>query len=341
MAEEKLNIESLLQALAYLRETGLVRHQESPALQVLKGGISNRTLLVEPHARPAFVMKQALPKLRVAVDWYSDPMRIHREALAILALGKITPPGTITPLLFEDLDQHIIVMAAVPSPHRNWKEMLLSETPIQEHLLQFAEIIGTIHRESALMRQNFASTFDDRSWFESLRLEPYYQFSATTEESTAGFLRELIEDTRRMRLALVHGDYSPKNILIHDDRLVLIDHEVVHFGDPAFDVGFSLTHLLSKAHHCRERRQAFLEGAELYVRRYKEVVSDCGFDTGFESRACRHTLGCLLARVVGRSPLEYLNPLERAHQRTAVLNLMRQPPPELAVLVEEFGKGLP
>ena len=69
----------------------------------------------------------------------------------------------------------------------------------------------------------------------------------------------------------MHGDYSPKNILLYRDRLVLLDHEVIHFGDPAFDVGFSLTHLLSKALHVAFRRREFLDAAQSYVRTYLEA----------------------------------------------------------------------
>jgi 5-methylthioribose kinase len=336
---EELDIESPRQALAYLRETGLVAHDEEPVLRVLKGGVSNRTLLVEPRNNAAFVLKQALPKLRVPIDWFSDPMRIHREALGLRVLKEITPLGSITPLLFEDTNRHIIAMVAVPYPHRNWKEQLFAEGPSEEYVLQFAAILGAIHRESAHRRQTLGS-FEDRSWFESLRLEPYYQFSATQVKEAAGFLNVLVDETRRTKLALVHGDYSPKNILIHDHRMVLIDHEVIHLGDPAFDVGFSLTHLLSKALHCLERRRAFLDAAHHYTKRYLEIVRNSRFDVGFESRSCRHTLGCLLARVVGRSTLEYLTLAERQRQKRAVLKLISRPPALLKVLIDSFAKEL-
>jgi 5-methylthioribose kinase len=336
---EELDIESPRQAVAYLRETGLVAQDEEPTLHVLKGGVSNRTLLVQPRNNPAFVLKQALPKLRVPTDWFSDPERIHREALGLRVLKEISPPGTITPLLFEDANRHIIAMVAVPHPHRNWKEQLLAEGPSEEYILQFAGILGAIHRESA-HRVQMLSSFEDRSWFESLRIEPYYQFSATQVKEAGGFFSALVDETRRTRLALVHGDYSPKNILIHNHRMVLIDHEVIHFGDPAFDVGFSLTHLLSKALHCQERRRAFIDAAQHYVTSYLDIVGNSRFDLDFESRACRHTLGCLLARVVGRSPLEYLTLIERHRQRTAVLNLMRRPPTLFAELIDSFAKEL-
>ena len=104
--------------------------------------------------------------------------------------------------------------------------------------------------------------FDDRSFFESLRLEPYYLYTATQVPAGRDVpATSWSRDTRERRLTLVHGDYSPKNVLVHDDRLILLDHEVIHWGDPAFDVGFALTHLLSKAHHLPTHREAFARAA--------------------------------------------------------------------------------
>jgi 5-methylthioribose kinase len=127
----------------------------------------------------------------------------------------------------------------------------------------------------------------------------------------------------------VHGDYSPKNVLVHNGRLILLDHEVIHWGDPAFDLGFSMTHLLSKAHHLTQHRAAFLNAAQHYWDVYDDASN--------ESRAVRHTLGCLLARVAGRSPLEYLNEDERVRQKGAVLKLMAAPPQKIRDLIEGFA----
>jgi 5-methylthioribose kinase len=141
-------------------------------------------------------------------------------------------------------------------------------------------------------------------------------------------------------LALVHGDYSPKNILIYGDRFVLLDHEVAHFGDPAFDVGFSLTHLLSKAHHCCDKRALFLASSKLYASQYLELMQGCRFFRDLEARACRHTLACLLARVAGRSPLEYLSVPEKENQRQIALELITEHPNTLSELIERFEKEL-
>ena len=143
-----------------------------------------------------------------------------------------------------------------------------------------------------------------------------------------------------MRETLVHGDYSPKNILVHRDALILLDHEVVHWGDPAFDLGFSLTHLLSKAHHLVAHRAEFLRAAEAFWRSYCKAAGEIGWSDSRQDRTARHTLGCLLARVDGRSPLEYLTETERSRQREIVLILMQRPPKTVPALIASFKERL-
>jgi 5-methylthioribose kinase len=315
MPADALDIEDEASLVAYLRAAGRIRPNESPAVHVLAGGVSNKTVLVERPSGESWVLKQALPKLRVQADWFSDPARIRREAEALRWLPKFTPPGTITPLVFEDPEQYVLAMQAVPRPHENWKSMLLAGHVEDDHVEQFAAILGTIHRRAAEMGDDVRPAFDDRSFFESLRVEPYYAYTATQVPEAAGFLHELIRDTRARQLTLVHGDYSPKNVLVHAGRLVLLDHEVIHWGDPAFDVGFALTHLLSKARHLPASRGAFRRAALRFF-------ESCG-GGGDEGMAVRHTLACMLARVAGRSPLEYLGGDERRAQRDAVVKLMR------------------
>ncbi len=335
-----LNIEQPDALLGYLRAAGRLTTDETVACTVLAGGVSNRTVLVERPSGEAWVIKQALPKLRVAEDWFSDPARIQGEALGLIWLARLAPPGTITPLLFEDRDQHLLGMQAVPQPHANWKTLLLAGELDWEHVLQFGQLLGTIHRQSREHQNEIAPIFENRTFFETLRLEPYYRFTASRHPATAPFFAALIEETLATRLSLVHGDYSPKNILVHEGRLILLDHEVIHFGDPAFDLGFSLTHLLSKAHHVKVRRADFLQTVGRYWESYRQTAGEIPQLPGFEQRAVRHTLACLLARVDGRSPLEYLTPAERDRQREIVLSMIADPPTSVLDLTEEFGKKI-
>src|SRR5687768_18614144 len=119
-----LDIENADALVAYLRREGRIEPDETPRVRVLAGGVSNRTVLVERASGEAWVLKQALAKLRVKVDWFSDPARIGREALALKYLPELAPPGAITPLVFEDPSHHLLAMRAVPQPHENWKTML-------------------------------------------------------------------------------------------------------------------------------------------------------------------------------------------------------------------------
>lgn len=334
--ESTLDIEREPDLLDFLHSEGWIEPGETPVITVLDGGVSNRTVLVERIDGEAWVLKQALAKLRVQVDWFSPVERVHREALGLRWLERIAPPGTTTPLIFEDFPHHLIAMAAVPRPHENWKQMLLRGEVAPDHVEQFAFLLGTIHREGARRRAELEPVFGDRGFFESLRLEPYFGYTAEQVPEARAFLLALIDETRAHIETLVHGDYSPKNILVHDGRLVLLDHEVIHFGDPTFDLGFSLTHFLSKAHHLPARRDAFANATQLYWDRYQHIVISEPWATDLDGRAVRKTLGVMLARVRGRSPLEYLAQDARDRQAAAVIELMADPPATVPALTDAF-----
>jgi len=331
-----LDIEAPAALLDYLRQGGHIAPDETPTIEVLAGGVSSRTVRVTRPSGEAWVLKQSLAQLRVKVEWFSNPRRVHNEARALRWLQQLAPPGAVPALIFEDHDQHLLAMQAVPQPHANWKTQLLGGGLAERHVLAFGQLLGAIHRNSSERLAELEPDFPDIEFFESLRLEPYYRYTATQLPAAAEFLHALIADTLAQRVALVHGDYSPKNILIYADRLILLDHEVAHLGDPAFDVGFSMTHLLSKAHHLPAQRAAFGRAAQLYWAAYATELGAVPWRAGLEARAARHTLACLLARVAGRSPLEYLNPQERARQQAAVLALLADPPATMAGLTERF-----
>lgn len=335
-----LDIEQPEQLHAYLIATKRIPEDEVPVLRVLAGGVSNRTVWVDRPSGEAWVLKQALEKLRVQVDWFSSPERIHREALGMRWLAQLAPPDSVPALIFEDTVEHVLAMQAVPHPHVNWKSLLLTGDLQLSHIIQFGNLLGTIHRKAWEERAQLQTLFADRTFFESLRLEPYYAFTAWEVPEASSFLLALIEETRANQQTIVHGDYSPKNVLIYQDRVILLDHEVIHWGDPAFDLGFSMTHLLSKAHHLPVQRISFGQAVLQYWRSYCDALGDTPWRADLENRAIRHTLGCLLARVAGRSPLEYLDADERKLQRRVTINLMQDPPYSVIELMRRFLENL-
>ena len=328
-----MNIEEPAQLLRYLRQSNRIDASESPRFTTLKGGVSNRTVWVQfDHGRD-WVMKQALAKLRVKVDWYSAPERIQREAAGLSRLGSVIA-GHVPELVFVDERRHVLAMSAVPHPHNNWKTHLLKGETSVELAREFGQLLAKIHN-AALSDPEIASDFAERAFFEELRLEPYYDYTAMQVPQARSFLEGLINSTRNRRFALVHGDYSPKNVLICGGKLIILDFEVIHFGDPAFDIGFSMTHFLSKAHFLQANRQSFIEMAAEYWRAYGTEL-DADLAERMQASAVAHTLACLLARASGRSPLEYFDDDLRRRQKAIVLELMRRDIGAIPDLIDAF-----
>lgn len=331
-----LDIEQPGVLVRYLQEAGHITSTEELDIRILGGGVSNRTVWLKRPNGEAWVVKQALAQLRVKVEWFSDPQRIHCEAVVLRLLGEVLAAGATPAVVFEDHTHHILGMSAVPEPHTNWKTMLLQGQLESEHVAQFGVMLGTIHRWAAENLPRVEADLSGCNFFESLRIEPYYLYSATQVPQAAPFIHALVAETRAQKITLTHGDYSPKNVLVQAGRLVLLDHEVAHIGDPAFDIGFSMTHLLSKAHHLPTQRADFAQAALDYWQAYQYALGTPSWYNGLEARAVRHTLGCLLARVAGRSPLEYLDGAARVRQQTAVLHIMGNPPTTIPELVTRF-----
>jgi 5-methylthioribose kinase len=320
----------------YLTTHGYIKLGETVSFKNLHGGVSNRTVKVAWEDGRAWVLKQALEKLRVNVDWFSSPERIGVEAKALRCLNRLAPPGTTPPFIFEDMAHHLMGMGAIPEEHENWKTVLLSGQIISDHFEQFGLLLGAIHRRSSEAITEVSKLFSDTTYFESLRLEPYYLYTARKIDEAAGFLNDLAQETLLHKDCLVHGDFSPKNTLIYQNKLILLDYEVIHVGDPAFDLGFAMTHFLSKAHHLPTERYRLASAAELFWQVYCEEIAQLNWATELEQRVVRHTLGCLLARVAGKSPLEYLSSEEAMLQRVVVLVMMREPPSSVPKLIDEF-----
>jgi 5-methylthioribose kinase len=253
------------------------------------------------------VLKQALPQLRVSDEWLSRVERSSTEARAAQALSRLLPSGSILPPLFVDSERNLFVMPSAPREAETWKALMMRGDLERATAHRAGKLLGTLHsrsREQPGLREAFA----DRQDFLSLRVDPYLVVTAQRRP----LLAEAIDrHTRRMlsvSACLVHGDYSPKNLLVEPhqaDRVVLLDHEVCHWGDPTFDIAFCLTHLHLKACTFPSRALDFMDLVETFWNAYLDAARPEAPVT-FE-RDTVGMLGCLLgARVDGKSPAEYL-----------------------------------
>jgi 5-methylthioribose kinase len=315
----------------YLRGLGLVERDERAAAQALAWGVSNAVLRVDMPDR-SVVVKQARAQLRTREPWFSRLERAYREADAMRVLAARLPAGVVPPLLFEDRPNYAFGMVALP-PHRVWKQALLdgeADATIARHA---GEILGTIHSTTA-GDPTLAGQFADRQVFIELRVEPFYWRMKPRHPELAETIDRIVGEMDRTRLAVTHADFSPKNLLIHAHGLSLVDYETAHWGDPAFDLGFFLSHLVLKAIRHAPRESRFLDLTRAFWDQYQMVLRPAAAaDRQLAAdelmpRAIDHFALCALARIDGTSPVDYLN---EEPKRGRVRALVRQ------VLFEEMG----
>jgi 5-methylthioribose kinase len=208
--------------------------------------VSNVVLRVESVGEPAVVVKQSREQLRTPAKWVSRLDRIWREADVMREIAPLLPPGVVPRVLHEDRENYVFVMEAAPSDHVVWKQSLLqghADTGIAELLGSY---LATIHRRTA-GRDDFRERWGDREVFVQLRVDPFYHRVADQHAEVRPAIEQMIDEMWKTAVCLVHADFSPKNVLVHSSGLTLVDYETAHFGDPAFDLGFFLSHLLLKS----------------------------------------------------------------------------------------------
>lgn len=339
----------------YLQATGRIDRDEAVAVTALSGGVSNQVLYVARPTRPGqdFVLKQARGQLRVADPWFCTVERIWREVEVLricqtLLAGPPTGSGAIratTPqVLWEDRDEYVFAMTAAPPDAPTWKALLLRGEFSAELAQAAGDLLGRLHAAS-WHNPHVAQALSDRQIFDELRLDPYYRTLAARVPEIAADLARLIADTLAERHALVHADFSPKNLLVAPGELLLVDFETGHYGDPAFDLGFFLTHLALKTVYHAGRRAEMLGLIDAFWSAYVPALAARVARAEFqalEARAVRHLAACLWARLDGKSPVEYLtDPAQREFVRSVCRQVFRAPPAKLAQVWERLRPDSP
>jgi 5-methylthioribose kinase len=311
-------------AAAYLRESGRAPLGCSVLARELGWGVSNVVIRAEIEGQPPIVLKQARERLRVEAHWVSRIDRIWTERAALELLGTILPAGTVPGVLFSDEPNYLFAMTCAPDDSTVWKERLLAGEADAAVARRAGEILGRIHSATvnhAALKGQFAET----EVFDQLRLDPFYRTIAKVHPGIASRMAALIVSMNDPPTrCLVLGDFSPKNILIHEHGLTLVDFETAHSGDPAFDLGFFLSHLLLKtiraARQSDDKRAAAAPYFQL-IDTFREAYSSrfLGEDPTLDRRTAAHLSACALARVDGKSPVDYLDIAEREIVRRITL----------------------
>ena len=326
----------------YLAGRGLVQGAEDISVRELGGGVSNIVLLIEWPKIPGrgWVVKQSLGKLRVKDDWRSERSRIIREAEAIKVLGPILGPASVPQVVHLDPENFLFVMTAAPAGSRTWKELLLGRRADAEVAHDAALLLASMINASR-EHPHLGEPFSDRTVFDQLRIDPYYRTTASRHPELRREFDDLITATLEIRTSLVHGDYSPKNMLVHGRSIFLIDFEVVHWGDPSFDAAFLLNHLFLKAFHLPAASGTFIDLAYIFWG-YLVAALEPAALAGLEEMTFWHLGALMLARIDGKSPAEYIqNEDAKNRVRAAATRILKECPskfPDVVMILKlEMG----
>jgi 5-methylthioribose kinase len=289
-------------ALDYLRRQGWIG--PGPAeVAPLGGGVSNAVLRVWTPER-VFVLKQSRPQLRTRDAWFSDLDRVYREQEVMQVLGPRLPPGVVPEVLFADRPNFVFAMSHAPAGAAVWKAELLAGRVDLHRGEQAGRVLGRMH-EATARDPTLVEPFADRNVFVQLRVDPFYRRVQERHADLAAAVGRLSGELLTRRDALCHGDYSPKNMLMHDAGFMLIDYETAHWGDPTMDLGFFLSHLVLKGVKRSHDRARHFELTRAFWRAYRAEVTFAPAGD-LERRGIGHFAVCLLARVDGTSPVDYL-----------------------------------
>lgn len=323
---------------AFVGKVGLVADPEHAQFTALTGGVSSDIWMVEEDRR-RFCVKRARAKLRVKADWHAPVERNAYEAAWLKRVARIAP-GSAPEILANDSGAGMFAMEYLPSDrYRSWKADLLAgriDGPVAKAV---GERLGAIH--SAFAREpDAAAQFATDASFNTLRLEPYLVATAETHPDLAAPLAGLVERTAAAKFTVIHGDVSPKNILVGPHGPVFLDAECAWFGDPAFDLAFCLNHLLLKCLVAPSASGALIESfhglASVYLSQVDwESVGDV------ELRAATLLPGLLLARVDGKSPVEYVtDEADKDRVRGVARRLLLEPPAGLHDVADTWASAI-
>ena len=306
---------------AHLARRGLVADPAQVQITALPGGVSNDVLAVRAPGLDA-VVKRALGQLRVAETWLADPGRIDTEGRALQLAGRLVPGASPRVL---DLADGYLVIERAPDPWLPWKTELLAGTvriPVAERL---GHLLGTWQRATS-SDADVAADFGDQTAFTQLRVDPFHRTIAARHPDLAGPVNRTVDLMAATRTCLVHGDYTPKNVLADPDGpgVWVIDWEVAHYGDPTFDPAWTVGHLLLKSVHQPDTAAACRAAGAAFLAALTEALD--GAHPVDAEQLIRQT-GCLLvARVDGLSPVEYLSASGRRRVRNLGRSILTDPP---------------
>jgi hypothetical protein len=286
----------------YLLRRGLISANAEYKINYLSGGVSGVAAFVSANGKD-MIIKQALAKLKVAEEWLCDPSRMRIEARSNEIYHHLVPENT-PEVYFYDEANYIFGRAAAPEHCVMWKTDLMSGKLDFEVARKVIESLMIVHNECA-KDSAVAKEFDDNGIFYDLRISPYLEFILLKHPQLTDYSKPIIDELMKSKITLVHGDYSPKNVMVDGRQVFLTDFEVAHYGHPSFDLGFISNHLILKSIHMEKFGISYLGMLEYMLNIYFEGAAFMD-NAALEKSFVKLLPLLMIARVDGKSPVEYI-----------------------------------
>lgn len=301
-----------------LKQQGVVKEDRATATP-LTGGVSCEIFLVEDGEKK-YVAKRALAKLNVKEDWYANTSRNIYEQRYLKYVGEKFPIW-VPDILQSFEDQNLFIMEFFPERFKDWKKALIKREINPAVAQEIGLALGSIHKMS-WGDSEAKKWFDSDQNFHELRVSPYFEFMRGIHPELKERIDRLSSKLMTNKQCLVHGDFSPKNILVSGTEIKIVDCEVAWYGDPVFDIGFMLHHLFIKSIHFNN--PGYLGLANSFMLGYRNSLGEDLYTQIEQSHVCEMTLMLMLARIDGKSPVEYLSGEEKEQIREQVKTLLQK-----------------
>lgn len=307
-------------AESYLRERGVIEGPGPVEVSHLAGGVSNIVLGVRTSAT-AVVIKQALPQLKVTEQWLATQQRTITEAAALRAAYQVTP-NAVPSVVDVNPAAFVLVIDWIERGLEQWKTMLLEGVVHRQTAAALAELLARWHCELSPTCEGLETS--GKEAFDQLRVDPFYRSVARRNPGLRASIEQLVADMSTQHPTFVHGDFSPKNVLADPKGTLapmVVDFEVAHAGDPEFDTAFMVSHLLLKAIALPGSARTLLSTIDEFLTKYQNRLRHASVTPATERRD-RHIGALLLARIDGKSPVDYLNPDGQASAKSLGVELL-------------------
>jgi 5-methylthioribose kinase len=312
----------------YLVRAGVLEDARGVVVTPAGDGNINWVRRVRSADGSSLIVKQAraalerFPEYRVS----SERMLFEARYFEIVRARVPAQAGVLPRIVCFDKAARVLVMEDLGEAKR--LDVRLAENSAEPATLEaLGAFLGAVHRATRAEAESLEGLFAND---EMRRLHGEHIFSLPFQPNEFPIeprLRTLADDVLarpglRARIAelraryygkgeaLVHGDVQPGNVLLQGEQPRLVDAEIAHVGDPAFDLGQAFAHVHLHRAHARDViplaacEAALLAGYARTAGESREIAARARAYAGVE----------ILRRAIGAARLTVLGTTARAER---------------------------